>query len=35
MKASAQMLSAMKGLDEAETKQLLTPLSRRIRSNAV
>jgi hypothetical protein len=35
MRASAEMFSAMTGLDEAETRQLLTLLSRKVRSNAV
>jgi len=35
MKASAEMFSAMTGLDEAGTKQLLALLSRRVRFNAV
>ena len=35
MKASAEMFSAVTGLDEAGTKQLLALLSRRVRFNAV
>jgi len=34
-KASAEMFSAVTGLDEAGTKQLLVLLSRRVRFNAV